>query len=70
MIRRFNIKDAKEASSLIKRTLYEINIKDYEKRFLEDEFIQFSEKDILKRVKENNCYVFEENYKILGIRGN
>ncbi|MBL7575012.1 N-acetylglutamate synthase, GNAT family [Peptoniphilus asaccharolyticus DSM 20463] len=69
MIRRFKVEDAKEGSALIKRTLYEVNSKDYEDRFLEDSSIQLSENDLIERAKKNNYYVCEENEKIVGIGG-
>lgn len=69
MIRKIRNEDAKEVAELIKRTLYEVNIKDYSIKDLENSSIQLSPEDLKKRVEENSYYVVEEDKKIIGVGG-
>lgn len=69
MIRKFREEDAGQVSRLIKRTLYEVNAKDYEEKYLKDENIALTAEALIKRAEENSYYVFEEDGKIVGVGG-
>lgn len=69
MIRKFREEDAGQVSRLIKRTLYEVNAKDYEEKYLKDENIALTAEALIERAKNNSYYVCEEDGKIVGVGG-
>ncbi len=69
MIREFKKEDAIEVSKLIKRSLWEVNIKDYPKEYMEEFEKIMTPEEILKRADETHYYVYEEDNKIVGIGG-
>lgn len=66
VIRRFEEKDAVEVSNLIVDTLKTINIKDYSKKFIENEVRVLSPKHILERASWTHFYVFCLENEIVG----
>lgn len=65
-IRRFKDSDAKELSSLIQKTLYEVNIRDSPKFAIKELHEEYEAEELIRLSKERMIYVITEQNKIIG----
>ena len=65
-IRKFQVKDAEEVSSLIVTTLRTTNIKDYSSDYIEHDVKVLQPQNILERASWTHFYVACDNDKIVG----
>ncbi len=66
IIRRFKPEDAEKVSSLIVKTLREVNIKDYSREYIEKNVQRLQPKDILKLADWTHFYVVCDGDRIVG----
>ncbi len=66
IIRRFKPEDAEPVSSMIARTLREVNIRDYSAEAIEDLVLRMQPGDILQRASWTHFYVVADGEKIVG----
>ena len=66
IIRRFLPEDAEKVSALIVKTLWEVNIKDYSKEYIEDLIQRMQPEDILQRAKGTHFYVVCDEDRMVG----
>lgn len=65
-IRRFQNADAEEISALIARTLREINIRDYDAAYIENDVQALSPENLIRRAAWMHFYVAEEDGRLAG----
>jgi len=66
MIRRFEEKDAQKVFEFIKRSILQLNGKDYPENILKNMVITNTPGKLISRAKKTDCFVYEEDDKLIG----
>ena len=65
-VRKFRASDANRVAQIIRRCLFEVNIKDYPKRVIDSMCDHFSPQNLIELAKRRDVYVLVHEDKILG----
>lgn len=66
-VRRFEIGDEVEVEKLISRALREVNIRDYDKEWIEGNNVSHDKDVIVERAKNSHMYVLCDDEKVVGV---